>query len=122
MHPNRVGQIATWLCVATLIFLSLVPANERPDSGLAKEFEHFIAYAGTALIVMLAYHRPGWTVVGLCLLSSVLELFQNFVAGRDPAVMDAVVSTAGGVVGTGVAALIITFLDKTWPQRRWRDR
>src|SRR4051812_34471891 len=120
-RPRTFGHAATWLCVATLVILSLVPGNERPRTGLEGQWEHFLAYAGTGLIATLAYYRPGWTIGGLCLLSSVLELLQNFVPGRGPAVMDAMFSTAGGIAGAGMAVLMTTVLDKSWPERRWRD-
>lgn len=81
-----------------------------------------MAYAGTGLIAMLAYRRALWTIAGLCLLSSVLELLQNFVPGRGPAVMDAIFSTAGGVTGAGMAVLLTLVLPKALATRRWRDR
>ena len=122
MNPDRVGRIATWLCVATIVVLSLVPGDERPHTGLEGQWEHFMAYAGTGLIAMLAYRRALWTIAGLCLLSSVLELLQNFVPGRGPAVMDAIFSTAGGVTGAGMAVLLTLALPKGLATRRWRDR
>jgi hypothetical protein len=97
MSHQLVGCVATWLCVALLIVLSLVPGTDRPQTGLPGGWEHFVAYAGTAMIAMLTYRRAS-------LLSSMLEVLQNFVPGRAPAVMDAVFSTAGGALGAGVAA------------------
>jgi VanZ family protein len=124
MDHNLVGQVATWLCVALLVVLSLVPGQDRPQTGMASQSEHFIAYAGTAIIAMLSYRRAFWTIIGLGLLSSILEVLQTFVPGRGPAVMDAVVSTAGAAVGTGMAALLafVVSYSPTRKQRRWRDR
>jgi VanZ family protein len=119
-----VGRIATWLCVALLIVLSLVPGQDRPHTGLQGHSEHFIAYAGTGMIAMLSYRRALWTIVGLTLLSGILEVLQNFVPGRTPAVMDAIFSSAGGAVGTGMAVLfaLAVSYSPTRKQRRWRDR
>src|SRR5258706_10701060 len=122
MNHNLIGRVATWLCVALVVVLSLVPGQDRPHSGLVGHGEHFIAYAGTGVIAMLSYRRPLWTIVELSLLSSMLEVLQNFVPGRGPAVIDAVFSTAGAAVGTGMAALLAFAVSygQTRKPRRWR--
>jgi VanZ family protein len=75
------------------------------------------------MIAMLSYRRALWTIVELNLLSSMLEVLQNFVPGRGPAVMDAVFSTAGAAVGTGMAALLAFAVSysPTRKPRHWRD-
>jgi hypothetical protein len=98
-YPNTGGRVVTWLCVAVLIILSLVPGDARPHTGLSGQWEHFVAYAGTGLIATLAYHRPVWVTFGLCILSSILESLQNLVPGRHPTVIDAIFSTAGCAAG-----------------------
>jgi VanZ family protein len=124
MSHQLVGRVATWLCVILIVVLSLVPGQDRPHTGLAGHGEHFIAYAGTGMIAMLSYHRPLWTIVGLSLLSSVLEILQNFVPGRSPAVLDMIFSSAGGTTGVGMAVLLslAAAYGPARKQRRWRDR
>jgi VanZ family protein len=116
MTPDRIGHIATWLCIATIVVLSLVPGNERPDTGFSHHLEHFAAYAGTGLIGSLAYRRPVLIIVSLCLLSSVLELLQNFVPDRHPAVVDVVFSTLGAAAGA--ATRVLTAIALSWRERR----
>jgi hypothetical protein len=53
MNHHLMGRVATWLCVALLIVLSLVPGPDRPHTGIAGQSEHFIAYAGTGMIAMV---------------------------------------------------------------------
>ena len=79
-----VGRVATRLCVALLFVLSLIPGQDRPHTCMAGQSEHSIAYAGTAIIAMLSYRRALWTIIGLGLLSFMLEVLQNFVPGRGP--------------------------------------
>src|SRR5690348_10135564 len=105
MSHQLAGRVATWFCVILVIVLSLVPGQDRPRTGLAGHGEHFIAYAGTGMIAMLSYHRRLWTIVGLSLLSSVLEILQNFIPGRSPAVLDVIFSSVGGTTGVGMAVL-----------------
>ncbi len=124
MSHQLAGRVATWLCVAFVVVLSLVPGQDRPHTGIAGQSEHFIAYAGTAMIAMLSYRRALWTIIGLSLLSCLLEILQNFVPGRSPAVMDVIFSSAGGATGTGAAALLsfAVSYSPTWKPHRWRDR
>ena len=125
MNHQRMGQIATWFCVAMLIVLSLVPGSERPHTGLAGQWEHFMAYAGTGVMATLAYRRALWTVLGLGLLSSALEILQNLVPGRGPAIMDAVFGTVGGAAGAAIAVLMAMAIANSpglRKRRAWRDR
>ena len=71
-----------------------------------------MAYAGTGFLAMLAYDRSFRTIAGLCLLSSALEMLQNLVPGRGPAIMDAIFSSAGGAAGVGIALLITIVLPR----------
>jgi VanZ family protein len=124
MNHDYVGRIATWLCVALLVFLSLVPGTERPRTGLAGHWEHFMAYAGTGTIAMLSYRRSIYTIVGLGLLGAILETLQILVPGRVATVIDSVFSMAGGAAGTGLAVLLMIAVsyNSAWKKRRWRDR
>jgi hypothetical protein len=107
MSHDSVGRIATWFCVALLIVLSLMPGAARPHTSLAGQWEHLIAYAGAGIIATLSYRRPMWVVIGLGVLGCSLELLQNLVPGRSPAVLDAIFSTAGGGAGAGSGALLM---------------
>jgi VanZ family protein len=103
-------RISTWFFVFVIVGLSLVPGNERPNTRLTGAWEHWIAYAGTGLAATLAYHRFIWSIAGLSFLSFMMEYMQNFIPGRQPAVSDALISTAGGASG----AVIAMFMATTW--------
>ena len=106
MNPSRLLYVATWLCVTALIVLSLLPGELRPHTGMEGRLEHFIAYAITGLIATWAYRMPVRAVVGLALLSCVMELLQIYVPFRTAAVLDAVASSLGGAVGSGIGLLV----------------
>lgn len=104
---NRIGQVLTWLCVATLVILSLIPGEARPHTGYQGGLEHAVAYGGTALVATLAYRRPAWAAGGLFILSLILELIQMLIPGRGASVADTLFSTAGAATGALTAALIM---------------
>jgi hypothetical protein len=110
LRTDEACRISTWFFVFVIVGLSLVPDNGRPNTGLTGAWEHWIAYAGTGLAATLAYHRFIWSIAGLSLLSFMMEYAQNFVPGRQPAILDALVSTAGGVSGAVMAMFMVT----TW--------
>jgi VanZ family protein len=70
--------------------------------------EHAVAYAGTAVIMLLAYpSRPVWTVSTLlAAYSGLLELLQNFSPGRHPGIDGVLWSSAGAIVGGLMAAVL----------------
>jgi VanZ family protein len=72
------------------------------------EVEHVFAYAGTALMVLLAYpSRSVWVVSALlAAYSGVMELLQTFSPGRDPGVYGVLSSSAGAMIGGSMAAVL----------------
>ena len=114
MHPVQTSfRILTWCCVILLAVLSLLPAQDMVRTGLPGEFEHFVAYVGSASIAVAGYGRRGavriiglfWTYAG------VLEYLQNFSAGRHPSIADFATSALGALFGGLAAALL---MDRLW--------
>jgi len=99
----------TWICVAVLAILSLLPAQEMVRTGLPGALEHFAAYFGSRSIAIAGYglKRGAIRVIGyLWLYAGVLEYLQHFSAGRHPAVEDFAASAAGVLCG-GVAVILL---------------
>lgn len=48
-------RFLTWCCVVLLAVLSLLPAQAMVRTGLPGQFEHFIAYTGSAAIATAGY-------------------------------------------------------------------
>lgn len=68
--------------------------------------EHFIAYLATAAVVglgMQARRNPAALIVALMCLSGLLEVLQQWSAGREPSVLDFLASSFGGTLGALLA-------------------
>jgi hypothetical protein len=75
-------------------------AIDRPHTALPGVAEHFIAYYSTALAFAPGFRSKASRVgiaLGLALLAGPMEILQLRVPGRHSAILDAVVSSLGGV-------------------------
>jgi VanZ family protein len=99
---SLVARIGAWLSVLALAVLSWTPGQYmvRTDVLTGHE-EHFLAYLIANAIIAAATRgsTPLRTAILLWLYAGVLELGQNFVPGRHPAIEDFVVSASGALVG-----------------------
>src|SRR5260370_33348785 len=98
-----------WCCVILLAVRSLLPAQELVRTSLPGQFEHFIAYAGTAVIATSGYGMGRHTariIGGLWVYAGVLEYLQHFSPGRHPSVEDFAASALGAICG-GLAVLLL---------------
>ena len=102
MSLSRLCRFASFGAVLALALLSLVPGSLRPHTGLPGPAEHFLAYFITGCLLAAqkrgaAYRIAVAVLLGLC--SGIFELLQNFVPGRDPEILDFLVSFAGAICG-----------------------
>ncbi|MBW8269758.1 VanZ family protein [Caldovatus aquaticus] len=109
-------RAAGWACVALLALLSLLPAEEMVRTGAGGDIEHATAYAGTALLLGLAYRGPVRIAIALVAYAAVLELLQGLSPGRHPALADWLAGAAGSLAGVGAACLAAAL----WPAVRAR--
>ena len=94
----RLSPPAFWLCVALILYLSLVPGSMRPHTGASSHFEHVMAYAMTgAVFVPGARHKMArlTAAIGLCWLSGAVEIAQLWIPGRAGEIAGFVWSSAG---------------------------
>jgi VanZ family protein len=101
-------RFSTWVCVAFLAILSLLPAQDMVRTGLTGELEHFAAYAGSGAIAMAGYGLKRGTirVIGcLWLYAGILEYLQHFSPGRHPTVEFFAVSAVGALC-SGIAVVL----------------
>ena len=102
-------RVLTWCCVFLLAVLSLMPAQDMVRTGLPGEFEHLVAYAGSAAIGMAGYgpNRGGVRVIGgFWVYAAVLEYLQHFSPGRHPSFLDFAASALGALCGGLAVALL----------------
>jgi VanZ family protein len=101
-------RIAGWACAGAIFFLSVVPGEARPHSGVAPgHVEHVLAYLVTAVLIGLGH--PRWRLQACALLigfAAVLESVQIWIPGRNAEFNGFAASALGIVFGcAGVAAL-----------------
>jgi len=115
-----VFQILTWCCAVLLAvlslwpgrglgFLFLMPEFNAMRTGVPSQFEHFIAYAGSAAIAMLGYgaSQGSIQIIGAYwIYAGILEYLQHFSPGRHPSIADFAASALGALCGGLVVALL----------------
>jgi hypothetical protein len=100
-------RCAAWLCVGLITYWSLIPQIVEVWTFVPGGIERAIAYGSTAGILMLAYPRTTWLIVGsLSAHSGLMELLQNLSFGRHPSVAGVFWSSAGAIIGALVIALL----------------
>lgn len=113
---------ASWICILTIAYLSLVPrsmevrasdfigAGRVPSAkairGVLKALEHALAYSATATLLIKAYPaRPAWLVIGfLSTYSAVLEALQAFSPGRHPGIAGVISSSLGAIAAVWITS------------------
>jgi VanZ family protein len=101
---EKVLKAASWLAIVGLVIVTIVPANERPVSGLQHDLEHFSAFGLAGLMFGLAYagHLRA-LLLSAIVFALALELSQIPLATRHARFEDFVVDAAGACLGIVVA-------------------
>ncbi len=107
---GRLGtkRLLRWLFFAlagAVGVLSLLPQTAPPGDGIDLAL-HVMTYAGLMVLFFLAFRRPWPGAVGLLVYSSLLEVLQVFVPGRNGSLGD----VAANAAGIGAVLLIGVFL------------
>ena len=110
--PTRLFAV---VAMVALVILSTVPGEMRPHVAASGNFEHFIAYAGTAFLVEMGLvSLKGWkTPALLSLASAVFEMLQIWIPNRRAGIDNWATSSAGALVGTMIAIAVLRMLSKT---------
>lgn len=109
----RVAAVAS---VILILILSWVPGEIRPHVMATSHLEHFVAYAASTALQLVAFPgvRRDWLfVAGMAALAGVAEIGQLFVPGRVGEVAGAVVSTCGAAAGWIGARIMAPALRRT---------
>ena len=109
---SRLPHMLIWLvrlaavgCLIALPLLSLLPADQIERTPAGKNFEHFTAYFGTALLLTLGIAAPRrriYAALALVALAGVLEVAQGFTQTRSSELAQFLGGSAG--VGAGLLA------------------
>jgi VanZ family protein len=105
------GSNAVWwlgmTCIVLIILFSLIPGRWQVRSHFPGVIEHFVAYAGTGFIWLIALRGRATIllVLGLIGLAGLMEILQQFSPGRDPEIAGFAASTLGAIAGATLGYL-----------------
>jgi VanZ family protein len=95
-------RVVAWSLLATIVFLSIIPAAARPGTG-SHNLEHIGIFLLTGFVFACAYPKR-WTVtLALATFAAGVEAVQVFVPGRHARVSDLIVDVAGICAGAFLA-------------------
>jgi hypothetical protein len=113
-----VARTMAWIGIFAIIVLSVVPANDRPVSGVGQGFEHFTAFALVGGAFAIGYR---FSLIRLLVLAVFfcggIELLQVPLPTRHARVSDFLVDTVGAcfaIVCVFVATEIWHRYDQKW--------
>lgn len=100
-------RIFAWLLVLGLVVTTMVPASERPVTGIQRGYEHFLAFGFVGFVFALAYlERPFiLLMLGAPIFTLALELMQIPLPTRHARLEDFVVDAFASCVGIALAHL-----------------
>ena len=101
-------RIVGFGCIVLIVVLSLIPGQWQVRSHFPGPVEHFVAYFGTAVVLVMGSRSgrfPAFLIGALCGFSGLMEILQYLSPGRDPQVIGFVGSSLGAACGAVVAYL-----------------
>ena len=95
-HYTGIARAITWIGILAIIILSVVPAADRPVTGVGQSFEHFTAFAMLGGAFAVRYNLPLVRLMSLAVLFCAgIELIQIPLPTRHARVSDFLVGIGG---------------------------
>jgi hypothetical protein len=105
---HKLAIAAFAVTFATIAFATLSPLSIRPPVIFTVNADRMLAFAGLLALVVIAYpRRLRYALVTSLLLPSALELMQTLSPTRHADAIDALVKTAGGIIGCLAGLLVV---------------
>ena len=105
------ARTLAWIGISAIIVLSIVPANDRPVSGVGQGFEHFTAFALVGAAFAIGYRLSLIRLLTLAVLfCGGIELLQVPLPTRHARVSDFLVDS----VGACFAILCVFVANQIW--------
>jgi VanZ family protein len=102
----RYLRILAWALVIGIVVVSVVPASDRPETGVEHNYEHLLAFSLLGLVFALAYSwRPIVLLPSGIIFALLLELAQIPLPTRHARIEDFLVDAFGTSLGITVAYL-----------------
>jgi VanZ family protein len=115
---EKLFKAASWVSMLGLVVLTVIPADERPVSGLQHNWEHFIAFGPAGFLFGLAYARRfRWLYLGAIAFTLALELSQIPLTDRHARVDDFIVDAVAACLGLAVAQAFRTMIKQATFER-----
>jgi VanZ family protein len=107
-----IARTFSWLQVAAITALSILPAEFRPVTPAPSFLEHFTVFLLTGMAFCFGYQdRKVVVSVFLPLFAGIIEFAQLWIPGRHSRLSDLLVNIAGALIGIAT----IAFISKLWP-------
>lgn len=91
----------------TLVILTIVPAAERPETGLQHDVEHFGAFSLLGLLIGFGFRVEAWSMlIGSIAFAAFIEITQIPLQTRHARLVDFLVDAAGLYLGILIARLV----------------
>lgn len=105
---NKLALAAFGVILAVIAFATLSPLSFRPPVMITVNADRLLAFAGLLALIVIAYPRRLRYALSVSLiLPSALELMQILSPTRHADIADALVKTAGGVIGCIAGLLVV---------------
>ena len=106
MSPKIIRWLA-WIGILALTVMTIVPADERPTTGLSHDLEHLGAFGFVGLLVGLSFViRPPALYALAFAFSATLELLQIPLPSRHARLEDLIVDAVGAWIGIALGLAI----------------
>ena len=107
---TRTISAAAWAGILCLVVLTLVPASERPNTGLEHGFEHALAFGTVGILAGLAFRTRLVTLFAAAMaFTACLELLQIFLPTRHARLEDFLTDTLGAWLGLAACYVLYAF-------------
>jgi VanZ family protein len=91
---------------ATIVAMSVMPPDLRPETGIPRNFGHFSVYFVAGLAFSLDYDRkPAQVAIVLLIFTGSIEIAQLFVPGRHARLSDFIIDAFAISVGLVLPSL-----------------
>jgi hypothetical protein len=113
-HPRF--TLLGWCATVAIVGLSVMPASERPMTGVGFAFEHLAAFSVTGALFAIGYSVSSARLCGYTVVACVLiECLQSLVPTRHARISDLLLNAAASLTAIGVVAGL------RWIAQRARD-
>ena len=107
----RIARIGAILMAVMTVILTVVPASDRPDTGIQHDIEHFGAFLVIGFLFGLGFEARAWVLIVAGITGTLmLECLQIPLPTRHARIEDFVVDSVGIVAGILVARLARSYL------------